>query len=249
MTSRDYDPIRPQTSMSLLRERGGASPSDNNPMARLASAGPSRRFFPSRQSPVPQGDADGSFGTDAYPSPSPATRHITLNGDHHRERMLSIPPTLESVPSESIIRKASAKAAPTISRRPRMSVATIRGAAPFSTTAPAPAPTQLSTAIAVGNGSPEKPQRSMSYSVSRSGGAAAVSAMSGLQAQARKRTISNADPLEPEMMSPIDDGNGTQRLRSTIGRGRPSVDFSADESSASGNERKPRRRTATELFT
>lgn len=78
-----------------------------------------------------------------------------------------------------------------------------------------------------------------------------MSAMSGLQAQARKRTISHADPMEPEMESPIEagSGSGTQRLQSTVTRSRPSIDFSADESSASGAERKARRRTATELFT
>jgi hypothetical protein len=240
-----HDSMRPQTSMSLLRERGRESPSDHNP-GLLSAVASSRRFFPGQRSPVPPGDADTSFETDAYPSPSPATRHL----EHRRERVLSIPPRLASVPSESIVRKAQAKATPTITRRPRMSVSTIRGAAPFSTTAPAPAPTQLSTATAIGNGSPERPQRSISYSVSRSGGAATISAMSGLQAQARKRTISSADPLEPEMMSPteMEEESGTQR-RSTVTRSRPSMDFSADESSASGTERKARRRMATELFT
>lgn len=251
MTNREYDPLRPQTSMSLLRERDRASPIDNS-QARLTGTGTSRRFFPTRQSPVPGADPDASFGTDGYQSPSPANRFLGPNGEpHHRERMLSIPPRLESVPSESIVRKTSAKPAPTISRRPRIPAGTIRGATPFATTAPAPAPTQLSTAVAVGNGSPEKPQRSMSYSVSRSGGAATISAMSGLQAQARKRTISSADPMEPEMESPLEasSGSGTQRLQATITRGRASMDFSADESSASGAERKARRRTATELFT
>ncbi|KAG8743913.1 hypothetical protein FRC12_014924 [Ceratobasidium sp. 428] len=236
-----HDQMRPQTSMSLLRERGRESPSNLN-SARTSNTSTSRRFFPTS-------DADTSYDTDtAYVSPSPATRHL---GDHHRQRVLSIPPRLESVPSESIVRKAEAKVTPTITRRPRINVSTIRGNMPFTTPAPAPAPTQLSTATAIGNGSPDKPQRSMSYSVSRTAGAAAVSAMSGLQAQARKRTISTADPLDPEVVSPTEmsEGSAAQHMRSTITRGRPSMDFSADESSASGNERKPRRRMATELFT
>lgn len=240
LTSREstrwHDPMRPSTSMSLLRERGRVSPIDSNPIRQSTS----RRFFPQSSS-----DADTSFGTDSYQTPSPAAR-VMPNGEHHRERMLSIPPSLETVPSESIVRKA--EKTPTITRRPRMSVGTVRGAAPFPTSAPAPAPTQLSTATAIGNGSPEK-GRSISYTVSRSGGAATVSAMTGLQAQARKRTISAADPLD-EVSSPTEMSDGaTQRLQSTITQSRASVDFSADEGSMSGSERRPRRRTATELFT
>ncbi|KAG8746594.1 hypothetical protein FRC10_004446 [Ceratobasidium sp. 414] len=242
-----HDPTRPQTSMSLLRERGRESPNDLN-SARTSTTSSSHRFLPSQRSPMPANDADTSYDTDTYLSPSPATRQL---GEHRRERVLSIPPRLEPVPSESIVHKAQAKATPTITRRPRINVGTIRGTAPFTTPAPAPAPTQLSTATAIGTGSPDKPQRSMSYSVSRTAGAATVSAMSGLQAQARKRTISAADPLEPEVVSPTEmsEGSATQRMRSTITRSRPSIDFSADEGSASGTERKPRRRMATELFT
>ncbi|KAG9124419.1 hypothetical protein FRC07_011705, partial [Ceratobasidium sp. 392] len=158
------DPMRPQTSMSLLRERGRESPNNFN-LARSSTTSSSRRFFPRQQSPAPANDADTSYETDTYLSPSPATRQL---GDYRRERVLSIPPRLESVPSESIVRKAEAKATPTITRRPRISVGTVRGTMPFTTPAPAPAPTQLSTATALGNGSPDKPQRSMSYSVSRS---------------------------------------------------------------------------------
>lgn len=234
--------------MSLIREKGRISPIDGGGARQPAS---SRRYFPSRQSPLPQSssDADTSFGTDTYESPSPATRHLTSNGEHHRERILSIPPSLESVPSESIIRQSTKT--PTITRRPRISVGTIRGAAPFSTPTPGPASTHLSTAIAVGNGSPEKAQRSISYTVSRSGGAATVSTMTGLQAQARKRTISTADPLEPEVSSPteLSDASPTQKVHSTTTRTRASVDFSIDEGSMSGTERRARRRTATELFT
>ncbi|QRW00537.1 proteoglycan 4 [Ceratobasidium sp. AG-Ba] len=228
-----YDPMRPQTSMSLLREREQVrSPTSDSSSRRLPSE--SRRVFPRAESPAMANEADTSYDTDVYPSPSPAARQ------HGRERVLSIPPRLETVPSESIVRKG------TISRRPRINVSTIRGGLPFTTASPAPASTHISTATASGNSSPEKPQRSMSYSVSRKAGAAisraGVDALAGLSSQARKRTISAADPLEPE-----EEPAG----RSTITRGRPSMDFntSADESSASGTERRPRRRMATELFT
>ncbi|KAJ1310116.1 hypothetical protein OPQ81_006863 [Rhizoctonia solani] len=242
--TRLHDPLRPQTSMSLIREQRRDSPLDSNPLRQSTS----RRFFPSQSSSpaIGPGDEDTSFGTDSYETPSPAARHMPHNGEYHRERILSVPPSLSAIPSESLVPQASKT--PAMTRRPRISVGTVRASAPFTPTA-APAPTQLSTATVLGNGSPEK--RSASYTVSRSG---VVAAMVGLghQHHARKRTISAADPLDPDVSSPtdiadIDEGSPTQRI--TTRNPRTSVDFSADEGTVSGleKERKARRR-ATELF-
>ncbi|CAE6520497.1 unnamed protein product [Rhizoctonia solani] len=243
--TRLHDPLRPQTSMSLIREQRRDSPLDSNPLRQSTS----RRFFPSQTSSpaTGPGDGDSSFGTDTYETPSPATRHIPHNGEHHRERFLSIPPTLSAVPSESLVPQASKN--PGMTRRPRISVGTVRASAPFPTPTAAPAPTQLSTATATGNGSPEK--RSVSYTVSRSGGVAAmVGLRSDHQHHARKRTISAADPIDVEYMSPtddIDEGSPTQRI--TTRNPRASVEFSGNDGTVSGleKERKSRRR-ATELF-
>ncbi|CAE6512317.1 unnamed protein product [Rhizoctonia solani] len=242
--TRLHDPLRPQTSMSLIREQRRDSPLDtNNPLRQSTS----RRFFPSQTTSPASGPGDGdmSFGTDSYETPSPAARHMPHNSEHHRERILSVPPTLSAIPSESLVPQASK--APGMTRRPRISVGTVRASAPFPTPTAAPAPTQLSTATATGNGSPEK--RSVSYTVSRSGG---VAAMVGLQHQhhARKRTISAADSVDFEVGSPpddIDEGSPTQRI--TVRNPRTSVDFALDDGTVSGleKERKSRRR-ATELF-
>ncbi|CAE6520144.1 unnamed protein product [Rhizoctonia solani] len=241
--TRLHDPHRPQTSMSLIREQRRDSPLDANPLRQSTS----RRFFPSQTSSPASGPGNGdmSFGTDSYETPSPATRLMPHNGEYHRERMLSVPPALSAVPSESFVPQASK--APAMTRRPRISVGTVRASAPFPTPTAAPAPTQLSTATALGNGSPEK--RSASYTVSRSGGVAAMVGL-GHQHHARKRTISAADSVDLEVMSPdddIDEGSPTQRI--TTRNPRASVDFSVDEGTVSRLEkdRKARRRT-TELF-
>ncbi|EUC67320.1 poly(ADP)-ribose polymerase PARP protein, putative [Rhizoctonia solani AG-3 Rhs1AP] len=209
------------TSMSLIREQRRDSPHDVNPLRQSTS----RRFLPQTTSPAAgPGDGDMSFGTDSYETPSPATRHLPHHSEHHRERLLSVPPALSAIPSESLVPQVSK--APAMTRRPRISVGTVRVSAPFPTPT-APASTHLSTATATGNGSPEK--RSVSYTVSRSGG---VAAMVGLQHQhhARKRTISAADPLDLEYASPtddIDEGSPTQRIPTR--NPRASVEFSLDE--------------------
>ncbi|KAL5635890.1 hypothetical protein ACGC1H_004629 [Rhizoctonia solani] len=239
--TRLQDPSRPQTSMSLIREQRRDSPHDVNPLRQSTS----RRFFPGQTTSPAAGPGDGdmSFGTDSYETPSPATRHMPHHSEHHRERLLSVPPTLSAIPSESLVPQVSK--APAMTRRPRISVGTVRVSAPFPTPT-APPSTHLSTATATGNGSPEK--RSVSYTVSRSGG---VAAMVGLQHQhhARKRTISAADPLDLEYGSPddIDEGSPTQRIPTR--NPRASVEFSLDEGTVSGLERDRRsRRRATELF-
>ncbi|KAG8690264.1 hypothetical protein FRC11_012817 [Ceratobasidium sp. 423] len=242
--TRLHDPLRPQTSMSLIREQRRDSPLDTNPLRQSTS----RRFFPSQTSSPAAGPSDGdmSFGTDSYETPSPATRHMPHNGEHHRERMLSVAPTLSAIPSESLVPQASKT--PAMTRRPRISVGTVRASAPFPTPTTAPAPTQLSTATALGNGSPEK--RSASYTVSRRSGGVAAMVGLGHQHHARKRTISAADPMDPEVTSPVDDideGSPTQRI--TTRNPRASVEFSLDEGTVNGLERERKgRRRATELF-
>lgn len=228
---------------------------------RSGLAGTVRRLFTPREHREHQLDAANGH----EPSPTPASRNHTSVDRARTLPPLSVPSPLPSLPSESLLRRAS-NAADTKNNRRKPSIAsisTIRGSNPMAPSVAAP-----TTAVTTGDGSSFPitkndlggSTRTTNVTFSRPS-TISLSALNGL----RKRTISssssNAEEVStsvPPVMSPLS-GSETERPRTMGVRagGRMSLDgYRGDAGGGPQSSktlvlstvRRDRRRTVTEIF-
>ncbi|KDQ62763.1 hypothetical protein JAAARDRAFT_30681 [Jaapia argillacea MUCL 33604] len=256
---------RPPSSLKNSRESDGSTGGEREkpeplapiPQRALLPASSVRRLFTPREQREQQMIMDSLDG-DHEPSPTPASRHQSaLPPDRYRTLPpLSIPPTLSTVPSESLLTRKPSLVA---DRRKisNNSNATVR-ASPLISALKTPGTTTSLTPYTVSN-SPNNSAIPLSRGDSNGSGSSrtnvtfsrpstvSVSTLSGLQQNdARKRTISatsdNDDPRQPAMTTVTADtirtptsGPETERdsRRRTLGRARVSLD-SARDSDGSG---------------
>ncbi|KAJ3553295.1 hypothetical protein NM688_g3690 [Phlebia brevispora] len=210
------------------------------------------------------------------PSPTPLSRHGSLTNHHERTRALpplSIPPSLPTLPSESLLRRTTSALDRTDRKKfSTSSNITVRGES--STLPPVLKPPNTTTAVTTAPVFHDSPIESGSaISRTNSSGSAhtngvtfsrpasiSVSALSGLQQQheskARHRILaSNAveSPSPVSVRSPMS-GSETERPRTIASRVRTSLDRSAMEDSTNHSRastltstRRTRSRTVTSV--
>lgn len=202
------------------------------------SAPPTKMIFPDESTPV----------NDSPLASVGSTR--SKSGTLRRATTLSIPPPLPSLPSESILDRASSMRT---SRRPKVSSAsnaTVRANSIFPTTSGNP--TTAVTAMAVHVSSELSPSNSRlsantQSTISRTSGAALAGLQEQMKRDGRKRTLSANSAVETDLQ-PTLSGSETEREP----RPRMSLDSNTGSVAAkvgtSGTRPRDRRGTVTGLF-